>query len=47
MPNIAMFIVIAIGSTSIFLKMEDIVGHLLSKEMRRKVSLNTKEALSV
>ena len=37
----------AIGSTSIVLKMEDIVGSLLSEEIRRKVSLNAKEALSV
>ena len=37
----------AIGNTSIFLKMEDVVGSLLSEEMRRKVSLNAKEALSV
>ena len=38
---------IAIGSTSVFLKMEDVVGSLLSEEMRRKVSLNAKEALSI
>ena len=35
-----------IGRTSIVLKMED-VGSLLFEEMRRKVSLNAKEALSV
>ena len=29
------------------LKMEDIVGSLLSKEMRRKVSVYAKDALSV
>lgn len=40
-------LVMAIGSTFVILKMEVIVGSLLSKEMRRKVSLNTKEALSV
>ena len=40
-------LVMAIESTSIILKMEDIVGSLLSEEMRRKVSLNAKEALSV
>ena len=40
-------LVIAIGSTSIVLKMEDIVGSLLSEEMRRMVSLNAKDALSV
>ena len=37
----------AIGRNSIVLKMEDVIGSLLSKEMRRKVSLNAKEALSV
>ena len=37
----------AIGSTLVILKMKDVVGSLLSKEMRRKVSLNAKEALSV
>ena len=36
-----------IGSTLVFFKMEDVVGSLLSEEMRRKVSLNAKEALSV
>lgn len=40
-------LVMAIGNTSVVLKMEDVVGSLLSKEMRRKVSLNAKEALSV
>ena len=40
-------LVMAIGSTSVVLKMEDIVGSLLSEEMRRKVSLNAKDALSV
>ena len=40
-------LVIAIGSTSVVLKMEDVVGSLLSKEMRRKVSLNAKDALIV
>ena len=38
---------VPIGSTLVVLKMEDVVGSLLSKEMRRKVSLNAKEALSV
>ena len=37
----------AIGSTAVILKMEDIVGSLLSKEIRRNLSLNAKEALSV
>ena len=37
----------AIRRTSIFLKMEDVVGSLLSEEMRRKVSLNAKDAFSV
>ena len=40
-------LVIAIGRTLVILKMEDVVGSLLSEEMRRKVSLNAKEALSV
>ena len=40
-------LVMAIGSTSVVLKMEDVVGSLLYEEMRRKVSLNAKEALSV
>ena len=40
-------LVMAIGSTLVVLKMEDVVGSLLSKEMRRKVSLNAKEALSL
>ncbi|KAH9294795.1 hypothetical protein KI387_038383, partial [Taxus chinensis] len=40
-------LVMAIGSTSITLKMEDVVGSLLSEEMRRKVSLNAKQVLSV
>ena len=40
-------LVMAIGSTLVVLKMEDIVGSLLSEEMRRKVSLNAKEAFSV
>ena len=40
-------LVMAIGSTSFVLKMEDVVGFLLYEEMRRKVSLNSKEALSV
>lgn len=40
-------LVMAIGSTSVILKTEDVVGSLLSEEMRRKVSLNAKEALSV
>ena len=40
-------LVMAIGSTLVVLKMEDIVGSLLSKEMRRNISLNAKEALSV
>ena len=40
-------LVMAIGSTSVVLKMEDVVGSLLSEEMRRKVSLNAKDALSV
>ena len=33
-------LVMAIGSTSVVSKMEDIVGSLLFEEMRRKVSLN-------
>ena len=36
-----------IGSTSVVMKMEEVVGSLLFEEMRRKVSLNAKEALSV
>ena len=40
-------LVMAIGSTAVILKMEDVVGSPLSKEMRRKVSLNAKDALSV
>ncbi|KAH9314854.1 hypothetical protein KI387_023481, partial [Taxus chinensis] len=36
-------LVMAIGSTSITLKMEDVVDSLISEEMRRKVSLNSKE----
>ena len=40
-------LIMTIGSTSVVLKMEDIVGSLLSEEMRRKVSLNAKEALSI
>ena len=40
-------LVMAIGSTSVVLKMEDVVGSLLFEEMRRKVSLNAEEALSV
>ena len=47
LPNSWDNLVMAIGSTSVVLKMEDFVGSLLSKEMRRKVSLNAKEALSV
>lgn len=39
--------VMAIGSTSVILKMEDIFASLLSIEMRRKASLTTKEALSI
>ena len=35
----------AIGSTSVVLRMEDVIGSLLAKEMRRKVSIGTKEAL--
>ena len=35
-------LVMAIGRTSVVLKMKDIFGSLLSKEMRRKVSLNAK-----
>ena len=46
-PNSWDSLVMAIGSTVVILKMEDIVGSLLSEEMRRKVSLNAKEALSV
>ena len=34
-------------STSVVLKMEDVVGSILFEEMRRLVSLNDKEALSV
>ena len=37
----------AIRSTLVVLKMEDIVVSLLSGEVRRKVSLNVKDALSV
>jgi len=37
----------AIGSTSVILKIEDIVSSLLFEEMRRKVSLSAKKALSV
>ena len=37
----------AIGRTSVVSKMEDVVGSLLSEEMRRNVSLNAKEALCV
>lgn len=40
-------LVMAIGSTSIVLKMEDVVGSLFYEEMRRNISLNAKEALSV
>ena len=40
-------LVMAMGSSLVFLKMEDVVGSLLSEEMRRKVSLNAKDALSV
>ena len=40
-------LVMAIGRTQVILKMDDVVGSLLSKEMRRKVSLNANEALSV
>ena len=37
----------AIGSTVVILKMEDVVGSLLSEHIRRKVSLNARETLSV
>lgn len=37
----------AIGRTLVVLKMEEILGSLLFEEMRRKVSLNTKDDLSV
>jgi hypothetical protein len=35
-----------IGSTFVILNTEDVVGSLISKEMRRKVSISTKEALN-
>ena len=38
-------LVMAIGSTSVVLRMEDVIGSLLAEEMRRKVSIGTKEAL--
>lgn len=47
LPNSWDSLVMAIGSTAVVLKMEDIVGSLLSEEMRRKVSPNAKENLSV
>ena len=47
LPNSWDSLFMAIGSTSVVLKMEDVVGSLLSEKMRRKVSLNAKEALSV
>ena len=47
LPNSWDNLVMAIGSTVVILKMEDVVGSLLSEEIRRKVSLNVKEALSV
>ena len=47
LPNSWDNLVMDIGSTSFFLKMEDVVGSLLLEEMRRKVPLNAKEALSV
>lgn len=40
-------LVMDIGSTSTTLKMEDVVGSIIYKEIRRKVSLNAKETLSV
>ena len=40
-------LVMAIGSTSVVLKSEDVVGALLGEEMRRKVSISSKEALTV
>ena len=40
-------IVMVIGSTSFLLKTKDIVDSLIYGEIRRKVSLNAKEALSV
>ena len=40
-------LLMAIGSTLVVLKMEDVVGSPLSKEMRWKVYLNAKEALNV
>ena len=40
-------LVMALGSTLVVLKMVDIVGSLVFEEMRRKVSLNAKDALSV
>ena len=46
-PNSWDSLVMAIESTLVVLKMEDVVGSLLIEEMRRKVSLNGKEALSV
>ena len=46
LPNSWDSLVMAIGSTLVVLKMEDVVGSLLSEEMRRKVSLNAKDALS-
>ena len=40
-------LVMDIGRNSIFLKMEDVFGSLLFEEMRRMVSLNSKEDLNV
>ncbi|GLJ29753.1 hypothetical protein SUGI_0587340 [Cryptomeria japonica] len=47
LPNSWDSLVMAIGSTSIVLKSEDMVGALLGEEMRRKVSISSKEALTV
>ena len=47
LPNSWDILVMVTGSTSVVLKMEDVVGSLLSMYMKRKVSLNAKDALSV
>jgi hypothetical protein len=44
-PNSWDSLVMAIGSTFVILNIEDVVGSLLYGEMRRKVSINCKEAL--
>ncbi|WP_424677707.1 hypothetical protein [Enterobacter hormaechei] len=40
-------LVMALGSTLVTFKMDDVVSSLLSEEMRRKASVSEKEALAV